>query len=123
MRRSVASMVVMSAFTAAAPAISAAAPSPAAEAEIAHLLAFIGSSGCTFLRNGSEAAADQAQQHIAMKYGNIRKRVATTEDFIRYAATESSMSGKPYKVRCKGVEQPSAAWLKTELARYRAAAK
>ena len=46
--------------------------------------------------------------------------MVTSEDFITRAATESSMSHKPYQVRCAGKEaEPSASWLKAELSRYR----
>ena len=46
--------------------------------------------------------------------------VVTAEDFITRAATESSMSHKPYLVRCAGKEaEPSAGWLQAELKRWR----
>lgn len=46
--------------------------------------------------------------------------IKTTEEFIQRAATESSMSGKPYHVKC-GAEnmQTSKEWFETELHRYR----
>ena len=90
--------------------------------EIDHLLAFVGSSGCTYVRNGKEYNAAEAREHIERKYDYIRDRINTTEQFIQYAATESSISGKPYTVTCGGREEPSADWLKRELAGYRAAA-
>jgi hypothetical protein len=89
--------------------------------EIDHLLAFVDSSGCTYVRNGKEYSPAEAREHIGRKYDYIRDRISTTEQFIRYAATESSISGKPYTVICGGQEEPSADWLKRELARYRAA--
>jgi hypothetical protein len=90
--------------------------------EIDHLLAFVGSSGCTFVRNGKQYDPAEAREHIERKYDHIKDRISTSEGFIRYAATESSISGKPYTVICKGEEEPSANWLQQELARYRAAA-
>lgn len=46
--------------------------------------------------------------------------MATAEDFIARAGTESSISHKPYQVRCSGKEaEASASWLQAELKRYR----
>ena len=88
--------------------------------EIAHLLTFVADSGCTYVRNGKQYDATEAREHIERKYDYIRERISTTEQFIQYAATESSMSGQPYSVICSGQEEPSADWLNRELARYRA---
>jgi hypothetical protein len=47
--------------------------------------------------------------------------IDTTKDFIDKAATESSLSGEPYEIRCGGdLPMPSSVWLRNELARYRA---
>lgn len=101
-----------------------AAPGAVASKEIDHLLTFIGNAKCTFIRNGSDYTSAEGKDHIAMKYNKIKDKVTTTEDFIRYAATESSMSGKAYKVRCAGTpELTSADWLKAELAKFRAQSK
>jgi len=88
-------------------------------AEIAGLLDFIAASGCTFTRNGTTYDSAAARDHIAMKYDYVRSHVHTTEQFIEYTATKSSMSGKPYTVECKGELTPSAEWLRAELARIR----
>jgi hypothetical protein len=53
------------------------------------------------------------------KYDYVKSYVDKTEDFIKYAATESSMSGKKYHVTCNGNKQTSAEWLGNELTRYR----
>jgi len=46
--------------------------------------------------------------------------ITDSEEFIRAAGTESSMSGQPYKVRCPNQEeQPSAVWLGSELRKIR----
>jgi len=87
--------------------------------EVAHLLQYIENSECVFTRNGKEHLGPEALEHIQMKYDYVRKKVETTEDFIRYAATKSSLSGRPYLVRCDEVELPTAEWLKAELARFR----
>jgi hypothetical protein len=98
----------------------------AAHKEISHLLSRLGASGCQFNRNGTWHDATKAVEHINTKYEYLRKRnlVPTTEAFIERAASESSMSGKPYLVKCgSGPETPSADWLRQELRRYRENAK
>jgi len=101
---------------------SAAEPLPAAMAEIQHLLDYLGNSGCQFFRNGAWHSSTDARDHVQKKYTALLDRglVRSTEDFIVRAASESSMSGQPYQVRCAGSEaMPSGKWLEAELARYR----
>ena len=100
-------------------AVSASSTSTERENEIQHLLAFIYDSGCTFIRNNDEHPATKAKSHIERKYNYVKSRVSSTEDFIKYAATKSSMSGKHYMVRCNGEKQASSQWLLDELAAYR----
>ena len=87
--------------------------------EIVHLLQYIESSDCIFIRNGEEYSAAEARAHIQKKYDHFKYRVKTTEDFIKYAGTKSSMSGKPYMVRCNGQEIRNTDWLSTELQKLR----
>jgi hypothetical protein len=87
--------------------------------EIQNLLRYIESSGCEFERNGTVYDSEQARSHIERKYDYIESRVDNAEDFIKYAATESSISGKKYHVVCNGERQTSAEWLQDELSRYR----
>ncbi|RGE45074.1 hypothetical protein DZC30_10535 [Comamonas testosteroni] len=97
-------------------------PTPAASREIEHLIAHLKASGCEFQRNGSWYDSAKAAEHLRGKYDYLLKKgwVATSEDFIARAATESSMSHKPYQVRCAGQQaQPSATWLQAELKQYR----
>lgn len=89
------------------------------QSEIQYLLQYVENSGCEFERNGSVYTSGEARSHMERKYNYVRSRVAVTEDFIRYAATESSMSGSKYHVTCDGKRQTSAEWLNNELARYR----
>jgi hypothetical protein len=102
------------------------APRPAAAgelaAEIAHLLEAVAESGCTFIRNGSEHSAQNAREHMEMKYAHVKRRVRTSEQFIEYAASRSSITGFAYTIRCGDLETPSGEWLIAELARYRAEA-
>ena len=87
--------------------------------EIDHLLQYIESSNCIFIRNGSESSATEARAHIQTKYDIFKNRIKNKEDFIKYAATKSSISGKPYKVRCNGQETLNADWLNAELEKIR----
>ena len=101
-------------------------PTPAASQEIEHLIGHLKASGCEFQRNGSWYDSAKAAEHLRGKYDYLLKKgwVVTSDDFITRAATESSMSHKPYQVRCAGqAEQPSATWLQAELTRYRSGVK
>jgi Family of unknown function (DUF5329) len=97
-------------------------PAPAARVEIDHLLAFVAASPCTFIRNGSSHPGPAARDHLAGKFQSVKGRIGTAEEFIRYVATESSMSHEPYKVKCGATEMPAGVWLADELRRYRATA-
>jgi Family of unknown function (DUF5329) len=88
-------------------------------AEIDHLLRHIETSDCTFTRNGNSHDGQAAGAHIRKKYAYAKGKITATEDFIRYAATKSSISGRPYQVTCDGVEMPTAQWLTQELSRFR----
>lgn len=88
--------------------------------EIAHLLNFVASSPCTFIRNGMAYPAAEARVHLERKYAALKDRIRTAEDFINLAASRSSVSGEPYRVRCHpGGEQETSAWLRSELLRFR----
>jgi Family of unknown function (DUF5329) len=89
--------------------------------EIDHLLNYVAASHCTFVRNGSEYAADEARDHLVDKYRFVGTRIATAEQFIEYLGTKSSLSGQPYHVRCGEHDELSAVWLGAELKRYRSA--
>ena len=96
--------------------------SPVTKDEIAHLLSYVERSGCEFNRNGRWYDAKHAVEHIELKYHYLLNRdlISNTESFIDRAASESSMSGKRYLVRCNGAApQESATWFRTELAQYR----
>lgn len=89
--------------------------------EIEHLLQYIDTSDCTFIRNGKSHDSKDAGMHIRKKYGHIKGRIKTTEDFIRYAATKSSISGQPYQIICDSEKMATAEWLTRELDRFRRA--
>lgn len=97
---------------------------PAARAEVDALLARLQSSGCEFSRNGSWYAGSDARAHLLKKldYLEGKDMVQTAEQFIERGASTSSISGKPYLVRCAGkAPVESAQWLKAELQQLRAA--
>jgi len=89
-------------------------------AEVRHLLEFVAASDCVLVRNGSRHDASEAVAHIRKKYDYFRDEIHNTEEFIAYAASRSTLSGRAYRVECPG--RPvidSAQWLLRELARYR----
>lgn len=88
--------------------------------EIDYLITAVKTSDCVFVRNGSRHDPAEAARHITKKYNYLKNRITTAEDFIKGAATGSSLSGKPYLMICDGVEMKSADWLRAELAKYRA---
>jgi hypothetical protein len=57
------------------------------------------SAGIKFIRNGTEHDGSAAAAHLRSKLGAAGTRVATAEDFIKYCATESSMTHQKYKVK------------------------
>lgn len=99
-----------------------AAPSAQGDREIRHLVDFVAASGCTFIRNGDPHDAKSAAEHLAMKYGKARSRLASPEDFIERVASSSYLTGREYRVQCPGqAETSSASWLQGELRAWRRA--
>ena len=96
-------------------------PTPAASQEIAHLIEHLKVSGCEFQRNGSWYDAVAARGHLQRKYDYLLKRdlVDSSEQFIQRAASKSSVSGKPYRVKCGALELDSAVWFDMQLQRLR----
>lgn len=88
--------------------------------EVTHLLNFVKSSSCIFIRNGDEHSAKDAAKHIQRKYEHYEDDIQTAEQFIELSATKSTMSGDIYHVKCNGVKQTSQGWLTNELYRFRA---
>jgi len=88
--------------------------------EIDHLLSFVGNSECIFYRNGVAYNSEDAREHIERKYDHLKKKITTTDQFILYTASRSSITGKEYTVLCDGVETTSSEWLLRELEKYRA---
>jgi hypothetical protein len=70
--------------------------------EVEYLLEFVRNSDCIMERNGSRHKGDEAVSHIQRKYDYFLDDIKSTEDFIEYSATKSTMSGKYYLVICNG---------------------
>jgi hypothetical protein len=90
--------------------------------ELNYLFSQLKNSGCQFNRNGSWYTAAEAAAHIQKKYEYLARKsmIKTTESFIQQAATESSVSGKAYQVKCEGqTSMPSSTWFDHELKIYR----
>ena len=88
--------------------------------EIDHLLDFVANTSCKYDRNGTIHDGPEARDHINMKYEYHKKKIKTTEDFIKYSATKSMMFGKRYKIHCPGSEAVFASdWLLGELKAFR----
>lgn len=73
-----------------------------ASREIGQLFTALENSGCQFSRNGSWHDAAQASAHLHRKYDYLLKKgkISSAETFIALAASNSSLSGQPYQVRC-----------------------
>lgn len=101
-----------------APGIAQAAPGDTARREIAGLVGALDGSQCRFQRNGSWHDAAEARAHLQRKYDYLLKKdkVDSAEQFIERAASQSSMSGKPYRIACPGQpEQTAAVWFAARL--------
>jgi len=93
---------------------------PEQKDEVDHLLEFVRTSHCIMKRNGDKHNSDKAADHIESKYDYFRDDIKNTEDFIKYSATKSTMSGKYYTVVCpEKKEIKSEKWLLDELSRFR----
>jgi hypothetical protein len=55
--------------------------------------------GAKFIRNGREYDARSASNHLRLKLKAAGKKVKTAEDFIKFCASQSSMTGEPYLMR------------------------
>ena len=55
--------------------------------------------GAVFIRNGIEYDAAAAREHLQTKLRYAGERVKSAEQFIKYCASESSLTHQPYKIR------------------------
>jgi transketolase C-terminal domain/subunit len=98
-----------------------AAPAPTDAQKIESLIQAVANlRGAVFIRNGSEHSPREAADHLRLKWKNAGGRVKTAPDFIRFCATGSSLSGKPYQIRLEnGRTVPARDWLWSELKRMK----
>ena len=90
----------------------------AAPAEIDYLLSSVGSSDCTFIRNGKRYDSRSAEDHLRMKYRRGKRYAPTGEKFIERLASNSYLSKKLYYIECEGEKMPSGDWLTEQLGEY-----
>ncbi len=90
-----------------------------AKQETIRLIDSIGTSGCEFERNGEWFKAPDAVSHLKRKLNATESRLATAEQFIAHVASVSSVSGKPYHLRCAGATEEAKPWLEKRLATLR----
>jgi hypothetical protein len=89
--------------------------------EIDYLLDTVAASNCTFIRNGKEYDADDARDHLQSKRRRGKRYFDSTEEFIERLASKSSMSGKPYQIRCgDDAAVPAGEWFTALLMAHRA---
>jgi len=73
---------------------------PAENARIEYLLGIVASlRDAQFIRNGTSYDSAAAVEHLRVKLRVAGSHVKTAEDFIRYCASASSVSGTPYEIR------------------------
>jgi len=90
------------------------------QSAIRYLLEFVEKSDVVFIRNGQEHSPKEAVAHIQKKYERFRNKIKTPEAFIRFTATGSLLTGRPYEVRLKdGKIMLSQKWLQDALDEYR----
>jgi|GEM_PF-325720 hypothetical protein len=105
-------------FVTALPAFAASRPA-AEQAKIDWLLAEIGNSKATFIRNGNEYDASKAVSHLKTKLLFAGRRVQTVRQFVVGVASHSEETGKPYEIRGQdGKQGPMETWLLERLAVY-----
>ena len=93
---------------------------PEQAAEVEHLINYLADSDCRMVRNGKSHSAKDGAKHMQRKYKYFRDEISSTEEFIKYSATKSTMSGQYYEVLCVDQEpELSRDWLLRELQAYR----
>ena len=95
---------------------------PAAEREIEALLGYVGEmDGASFIRSGKRYSAKEAEAHLRMKWGKVKKKIRTADDFITHIASKSYLTGKEYRIRFEdGTEKSSGKVLAERLEKLRA---
>lgn len=103
--------------------VGAAPLAPPVRAEIEALLVVLQASACSFQRNGAWYSASEARTHLLRKLDYLagKEAVASSEQFITLGASRSSISGRPYRVKCADAAPvDSGIWLIEQLQAVRA---
>lgn len=80
------------------------------------MLAAIGQSDVTFIRNGKAYRPLRAEQHIRTKYEFVKDEINSVDSFIDRVASISWTTDRRYVVRLPdGVEMPADRWLRQRL--------
>ena len=88
--------------------------------EILHLTRFVAESGCNFIRNNKTHTPAQAVEHIDKKYTYFKADIDSAEKFIELSATQSTLTGRKYTIKCPGQDAvESREWLLEELRAFR----
>ncbi len=88
--------------------------------EVEHLINYLADSDCRMIRNGKSYSAEDGAKHVRRKYNYFKNKISSTEEFIEYAGTKSTKSGRLYEVLCVGQDgEFSRDWLLNELNVYR----
>lgn len=89
--------------------------------EVDYLIGFISNTPCQIERNWTSHTGPEVIAHIQKKHDYFRDDIKTTEQFIEYSATKSTMTGRDYLVKCAGQSTlKTKDWLLQELHKYRA---
>jgi len=71
--------------------------------------------GAKFWRNGTAYTQDQAIRHLLDKYESQRGKIRSLDEFIASVASESSVSGEPYKIILSdGTEILAGSWFQNK---------
>ncbi|VAW79128.1 hypothetical protein MNBD_GAMMA12-395 [hydrothermal vent metagenome] len=88
--------------------------------EISFLLSEIKKTSCKLKRNGTLHTGPEAEKHIRRKYRYARNKIKSAEHFIRYVASRSSWTGRPYTLICANINtQETKHWLLSRLSAHR----
>jgi hypothetical protein len=113
-------IAIKAALVIAACAVAASGLAETMDREIDYLLATVGNSECTFIRNGKSYPATKAQEHLQMKRERGKRHFDSADEFIEKIASKSSFSGKPYLIQCDDeARQPAAEWFAALLTQHR----
>lgn len=96
-----------------------AAPSPAEQARIQRLIAYVETqTTIRFVRNGTAYSSGDAAKFLRKKFDKMGEHVTTAQQFIEQIASKSSTTGEAYLIRFPdGRQVPAARFLGDELAR------